>query len=264
MDNPSHPRQMPSDLTCSHKAPACTFVFPAKMVNSGPYKRIECFPLHTTFGAEVRGVDWSKPVPKEVNDAIADAAHHYGILLFKTTGLDNESHVAWAKNFGELDSTLQFHKPGAKTRLAPYYDLWDAGNLDADGNVIPGDTRQYEYNKVLLDAKSTHFREIHFGTSTTRRNILAIPILHYWLMRSPRKVEQHKYLVSLCTLIISSPMSELRTRISRRRGKMRSRIWSFIILYGTQGNWLHQAMKPLNTRRQFVQGPSIDLSKRTS
>lgn len=83
-------------------------------------------------------------------DEIEDAAHHFGVLVFKETGLDDERHVQWAKNFGELDSILQFVKPGAKTRLAPYYDLWDAGNLDVNGDIIPRSSHQYEYNKVAL------------------------------------------------------------------------------------------------------------------
>lgn len=39
-------------------------------------------------------------------------------------------------------------KPGARTRWAPYYDLWVTGYLDLDGTIITGDTRQYQYNKV--------------------------------------------------------------------------------------------------------------------
>jgi alpha-ketoglutarate-dependent 2,4-dichlorophenoxyacetate dioxygenase len=119
------------------------------MVNAKEFEHLEIISLHPTFVAEVRGVDFSKPVPQEVCDEIADAAHKYAVLVFKKTGLDDERHISFAKNFGELDSVLQFMKPGAKTRLAPYYDLWDAGNLDADGNIIPGHTRQYEYNKVF-------------------------------------------------------------------------------------------------------------------
>lgn len=112
------------------------------------FEHIQVVPICRTFVAEVRGVNWDKPVPKEVCREIADAIHHYGILVFKKTGLDNERHIAWAKNFGELDTILKFAKPGVKTRLMPYYELWDAGNLDVNGNIIPGDTRQYEYNKV--------------------------------------------------------------------------------------------------------------------
>ena len=117
------------------------------MVNAS-WNHFTAHPLHPTFGAEIRGIDWSKPIPKDVCDEIELAAQTYGILLFKKTGLDNERHIAWAENYGELDSILQFVPRGAKTRLAPYYELWDAGNLDVNGNIIPGDTRQYEYNKV--------------------------------------------------------------------------------------------------------------------
>ena len=121
------------------------------MVNAEPqYEHLQINRLHPTFVAQVSGVDWSRPVSKEVCDEIADAAHHFGVLVFKETGLDDERHIQWAKNFGDLDSILQFVKPGAKTRLAPYYDLWDAGNLDVNGDIIPRSSHQYEYNKVSL------------------------------------------------------------------------------------------------------------------
>jgi alpha-ketoglutarate-dependent 2,4-dichlorophenoxyacetate dioxygenase len=113
------------------------------------FRHIQVKPIHPTFVAEVNGVDFSKPVPEQVCKDIADAIHHYGVLLFKKTGLDNERHIEFAKNFGELDSTLQFITPGVKTRLAPFYELWDAGNLGVDGDIIPADVRQFEYNKVL-------------------------------------------------------------------------------------------------------------------
>jgi alpha-ketoglutarate-dependent 2,4-dichlorophenoxyacetate dioxygenase len=121
------------------------------MVNAGfNFKHLKINPLHPTFAAQLEGVDFSKPVPKEVCNEIEDAAHQYGVLVFKKTGLDDERHIEFGKSFGDLDSTLQFIKPGERTRLAPHYELWDAGNLDADGNIIPGNTRHYEYNKALV------------------------------------------------------------------------------------------------------------------
>src|SRR5277367_6647386 len=148
------------------------------MVNAKPqYKHIQITHLHPTFVAEVSGVDWSQPVPKEVCDEIADAAHHFGVLVFKKTDLDDERHIQWAKNFGELDSILQFVKPGAKTRLAPYYDLWDAGNLDVNGNIIPRSSHQYEYNKVTFSRVNRFIcRETHCGMWITRPSIRDIRI----------------------------------------------------------------------------------------
>jgi alpha-ketoglutarate-dependent 2,4-dichlorophenoxyacetate dioxygenase len=80
--------------------------------------------------------------------------HKYAVLIFKKTGLDDERHIEFAKNFGELDSVLQFMKPGGRGRLAPCYDLWDAGNLDVDGNIIPTHAGKYAYSKVMMTTAS--------------------------------------------------------------------------------------------------------------
>ena len=43
---------------------------------------IEVTPLHPTLGAEVRGVDLSRPVPPEVFAEIEAAFNRHGILVF--------------------------------------------------------------------------------------------------------------------------------------------------------------------------------------
>ena len=92
-------------------------------------------------------MDFSKSVPEETCQQIADAAHTYGVLVFKQTRLDDDRHITFAEKFGELDSVLQFIPPGTKTRLR---DDWDAGNLDVNGNIMSADSRHYRYDKVLL------------------------------------------------------------------------------------------------------------------
>ena len=231
------------------------------MVNAKPqYKHLQITPLHRTFVAEVTGVDWSRPVSKEVNNEIADAVHHYGVLVFKKTGLDDERHIEWAKNFGELDSILQFVKPGAKTRLAPYYDLWDAGNLDVNGNIIPRSSHQYEYNKVSLR---------HMNGFIYKGNAL-------WHVDNSSKYPRYSYSALLAHEIpeqggatqvciqcgrggnSSLPMLEPHTTTCREKKKIRLKTTSSCILCGTRGNSLRRDTWPPSTKNLSVQEPTID------
>lgn len=41
----------------------------------------------------------------------------YGVLVFRNTGLDDETHVALSKMFGELDDVTPYNKLGRINRL---------------------------------------------------------------------------------------------------------------------------------------------------
>ena len=121
--------------------------------------------LHPTFAAELRGVDFSKPIsPRffaEIHDAItkvswntspcpaflAQHAGQYGVVKFPDTGLDDAGHVAFAAKFGELDDVTPYTKQGKKHRLA-FEQLFDVSNLLDDGSVAPLDSHRAAMNKV--------------------------------------------------------------------------------------------------------------------
>lgn len=91
--------------------------------------------LHSTFGAECHGVDFSKPVPEPIITHIRAAMAKYGVLVFRRTKLDDAGQVAFARQFGELDVSTVYIKPGHEYRLAPHAELTDVGNIDEDGHV---------------------------------------------------------------------------------------------------------------------------------
>lgn len=92
-------------------------------------------PLHPTFGAECKGVDFSQPVSTDTIDQIRTAMAKYGFLVFRGTALNDESHTALARQFGELDVSTVMRKPGVPYRLGPESLLTDVGNVDHNGNV---------------------------------------------------------------------------------------------------------------------------------
>jgi hypothetical protein len=110
---------------------------------------IEFVPLHKTFAAEVRGVDFSKPIPKDVADEIIRGADKYGVLVFRKTGMTDEQHVQFSKHFGDLDDISGYIPPGVSmSRRTRFLELFDASNLDAAGVPLPEHEKRYQYNKV--------------------------------------------------------------------------------------------------------------------
>lgn len=100
--------------------------------------QIEFKPIHETFGAECRGIDWSKPVPKDVMDIIRDQLGKYGVLVFRNTGLSDEQYLKLADEFGELADS-----PPVRRFDGPR-GLGDPSNIYLDGSiVVPGDLKWF-------------------------------------------------------------------------------------------------------------------------
>jgi alpha-ketoglutarate-dependent taurine dioxygenase len=83
----------------------------------GSNMAIEVTPLHPTLGAEVRGVDLSRPVPPEVFAEIEAAFNRHGILVFPDQPLTDEQQLAFSRLFGPLEVNPNY--AGAKMRLRP-------------------------------------------------------------------------------------------------------------------------------------------------
>jgi len=111
---------------------------------------IEYIPLHKTFAAEVRGVDFSKPITREVADELVRAADKYGVLVFRKTGMTDEAHIQFSKWFGDLDDVSGYIPKGVPmSRRQRFLELFDASNLDADGHVLQEHEKRFQYNKVI-------------------------------------------------------------------------------------------------------------------
>jgi len=102
--------------------------------------------LHPTFVAEVTGVNFQHGVNDEQMKEILDAISIYGVLVFRDTGLDDTGHVEFSRRFGDLDDIRPYMTNGRKPRL-PYYELFDAGNLDDEGDILSVDSMRAHYGK---------------------------------------------------------------------------------------------------------------------
>ncbi len=63
---------------------------------------IEIRALQPTIGAEISGVDLSRPLSPAVRDAIRAAVVRHKVVFFRDQQLDNDQHAAFAAQFGPL------------------------------------------------------------------------------------------------------------------------------------------------------------------
>jgi alpha-ketoglutarate-dependent 2,4-dichlorophenoxyacetate dioxygenase len=105
---------------------------------------VRATPLSERFGAEVSGIDWSRPLSPEVVRTIIELQNKWGVLAFRQTGLTDDSHVTYSKNFGALETAHALNKP----RRASSVHLYDAGNLGPDDKIIPQHSRAWWHTKA--------------------------------------------------------------------------------------------------------------------
>jgi alpha-ketoglutarate-dependent 2,4-dichlorophenoxyacetate dioxygenase len=101
-------------------------------------------PLHPLFAAEVSGIDFSRPLEAQTMRAVIAAMDRYAVCVFRGTALDDEKHIAFSRLFGELELAPRLF--GARMARFQHPELFDAGNLDASGNILV-DERRRIYNR---------------------------------------------------------------------------------------------------------------------
>src|SRR5262245_21507563 len=88
-------------------------------------------PLSKCVGAEITGVDLSRPLADETFRQIDDAYNHQSVLVFREQTLTPEQQIAFARRFGELEISprTQFALPG-------YPEILVLSNIVVDGKPI--------------------------------------------------------------------------------------------------------------------------------
>jgi alpha-ketoglutarate-dependent 2,4-dichlorophenoxyacetate dioxygenase len=96
--------------------------------------RISIKRLHPLFVAEVTGIDLTVPLSREDFRTIWEAFNEHQILVLRDQAFDDESQIAFSRNFGDLETMIAH--PG---------NDWNPGhisvmtNLGKDGNFLPLD-----------------------------------------------------------------------------------------------------------------------------
>ena len=100
-------------------------------------------PILSRFGAECSGLDLTKPlIPAEVKQ-VTDAMDAWGVTVWRNTGMNDDQHVEFSRNFGYLERVPR--REGVRFRL-PHRELFDASNLNVDGEITQ-DVAAIQYRK---------------------------------------------------------------------------------------------------------------------
>ena len=94
---------------------------------------ISIFPFTERFAAEVGDIDLSRPLDAGTMQAVREAFATYAVLVFPAQELTIEQHLAFASNFGPLETTVALNMQGRKLRVRG--EIADIANLDVDGKV---------------------------------------------------------------------------------------------------------------------------------
>lgn len=76
-------------------------------------------PLTTKIGAEIGGVEVSRPLGPEVVDGIRAALLRWRVVFFRDQGMDHAAHVRFARRFGELTFAHPYdeHPPDGRPEI---------------------------------------------------------------------------------------------------------------------------------------------------
>jgi len=75
---------------------------PAEVFDRAIAEELAVRPLQPTIGAEIEGVDLSRPLSVAQRDAIKAAILKYKVVFFRDQPLNNDRHAAFARQFGPL------------------------------------------------------------------------------------------------------------------------------------------------------------------
>jgi len=95
---------------------------------------IEVCPLHGALGAEIRGVDLSKPLDGATKDAILAAWHAHGALVIRNQTINDPQLIEFSRLFGELEMAPP-NKSGSHW-IEGYPELACISNITVNGQSI--------------------------------------------------------------------------------------------------------------------------------
>ena len=109
------------------------------MSKENDLSRLEICPTGAGVGAEIKGVDLSKPVPDDLRQALIQAWYEHLVLLFRGQELVDEDILAFGNLFGGArgSTSRKFYlkagfKPGGH-RISKVPGITYISNLDDDG-----------------------------------------------------------------------------------------------------------------------------------
>ncbi len=98
-----------------------------------PSQNFTITPVSTVLGAEIVGLDVSRPMAPDVLTTIQTAFQDHHLLCFRDQRLDDEALVAFSKQFGPLEAFPEKDKTKGKV------EVYHVANVSTDGEHLPDD-----------------------------------------------------------------------------------------------------------------------------
>jgi taurine dioxygenase len=93
--------------------------------------------LHPVIGAEIRGVDLSKPLDDETMRQIKDAWHQHAVLVFRDQKLSEDDQRRFASNLGPIAKRVPPPKGAIKVETVAWDDMMMiTDQVDKDGKPV--------------------------------------------------------------------------------------------------------------------------------
>ena len=92
-------------------------------------------PLHPIFAAEITGADLTRDPDDALVRAVEDAMAKYAVGVVRDASDSDDDHIRFSRAFGPLELPPRMGRFNAARRLRR--ELFDASNLDANGEIIP-------------------------------------------------------------------------------------------------------------------------------
>jgi taurine dioxygenase len=71
-------------------------------VQDSPADTLRIHPVAGHIGADISGIDISRPLPEQAVQRIREALHRYKVVFFRGQSLDHATQIAFGRNFGAL------------------------------------------------------------------------------------------------------------------------------------------------------------------
>ncbi len=111
---------------------------------------------HALIGAEVRGLDLSRPLDPSTRARIHDLWMKHLVLVFPGQTITDEQHIAFGRNFGELEVHVSVAHRSSRNA-----EIYRVSNVDEAGNIIPARETAWQYiNLSWLWHTDSSFRQV--------------------------------------------------------------------------------------------------------
>jgi alpha-ketoglutarate-dependent 2,4-dichlorophenoxyacetate dioxygenase len=101
---------------------------------------MEIHPITEEFAAEIGDLDLSKPLSAGDLEQVQAAFDRYSVLVFPDQKLSGDQHLAFARHFGPLETTIHAVRKDSKLRVRE--EFADVSNLDPDNGIWGRDSRK--------------------------------------------------------------------------------------------------------------------------